>query len=97
MITTIYGEECRDTKLICDQGEVFIITPPDKRCFRCQPLRLNGRLQSLCSGHGDDNRMVPASPECLGKLVLIPQFVNRKLPIPIKKGAQPALKPFCIP
>ena len=41
--------------------------------------------------------MVPASPECLGKLVLIPQFVNRKLPIPIKKGAQPALKPFCIP
>ena len=67
-----------------------------KRYFRCQPLRLYGRLQSLCSGHSDDNRMVAASPECLGKLVLIPQFVNRKLPIPIKKGAQPAFKPFHI-
>ena len=32
----------------------------------------NQLAQSLCSGHGDDNRMVAASPECLGKLVLIP-------------------------
>ena len=76
-------------------GRSFIIAPPDKRCFRCQPLRLYGRLQSLCSGHGDDNRMVAASPECLGKLVLIPQFANRKLPSP-SKGAQPAFKPFHI-
>jgi hypothetical protein len=40
--------------------------------------------------------MVAASPQRLSKLVLIPQFVNRKLPIPIKKGAQPAFKPFHI-
>ena len=52
-------------KLIRDQGEVFIITPPDKRYFRCQLLCLNGSLQSPCPGHCDDNRMVAAPPQRL--------------------------------